>query len=190
MFILPAATRSLAAASLIGLCALGSAATATAAPTTPTPAPSSATGTPTSGSTATPQNMQKLMGLLPKGYSATACTPVSLTGAKLATVDCSQNTDAGGPTAARFSLYPDPATMNADFQATLTDDALATCPGGEQSPFTWHYTRSPDQTAGSAACGTYRNIPEIVWTNNAHTVLAAAQGTDIASLYQWWIAEG
>lgn len=62
-------------------------------------------------------NLARLMSLVPDGYDAKNCQVVDNPPRdSLATVDCDQNSLPNGPTSARFSLYPDVATLDAHFQ--------------------------------------------------------------------------
>jgi hypothetical protein len=40
--------------------------------------------------------------------------------------------------------------------------------------------------SGYLACGTYKNTPELFWTNNAKFFYGYAQGFDAAALTHWW----
>ena len=131
--------------------------------------------------------MNKLMGVLPGGYSSSNCKPVdSPPKDSLATVDCQQNSRPNGPSVARFSLYPDRSTLDAHFQSSANADELSPCPGGLQSPGTWHYNSNSDEPAGKIACGTYKGKPDLTWSQYDEGLLGDIQGDDIASLYNFW----
>jgi hypothetical protein len=60
--------------------------------------------------------LTQLMGVLPDGYDSSNCSVVDNPPRdSLATIDCDDNSLPNGPTAARFSLYPDVATLDAHF---------------------------------------------------------------------------
>jgi serine/threonine kinase PknH len=152
--------------------------------TTRTTTPPTTSGT--SGASA------KLMSILPDGYPSGACKPIDPVTDALATVDCQKNTNTGGPDVARYSLFPDQATLDRHFQTAIKeDDSLQACPGSNtQSPTTWHYTSTPDKVEGQVACGTYKGSPDVLWTRNADLMLADGQGPDITALHQWWLKFG
>ena len=131
----------------------------------------------------------KLLGLLPKDYSETACEPVHppVTGA-LATVDCGSTKTTGGPTSARYTLYADLTSLNKQFQQNVeADSQLLQCPGGTvDSPTTWHYNATPDKVEGQLACGTYDNEPNLAWTLESNLLLGDLRGSDHDELHKWW----
>jgi serine/threonine-protein kinase len=132
----------------------------------------------------------KLIGLLPSGYSSGACEPANPPATDaLATVDCAKTDTPGGPTSARYSLYPDGDTLAKHFKAAIgADSELVQCPGsGVDSPTSWHYNATPNDVAGSIACGTYKGNPDVVWTKDSDLVLGDAQATNLADLHQWWL---
>jgi hypothetical protein len=168
---------------------------ATASSSTP---PTSSSKTRTTTSRTTPSTTgpsgasARLMSLLPDGYDPSACKPIDPVTDALATVDCQKNTNPGGPDVARYSLFPDQATLDRHFTtATKEDDQLLMCPGSNvQSPTTWHYTSTPDKVEGQVACGTYKGGPDVMWTRNADLMLADGQGADLAALHSWWLKYG
>jgi serine/threonine kinase PknH len=177
-------------------------ATQTTSATASSSKPSSSTKTRTTTTRATPSTTgpttgpsgasARLMTLLPDGYSPNACKPIDPVTDALATVDCEKNTNPGGPDVARYSLFPDQATLDRHFDtASKEDEALLMCPGSNvQSPTTWHYTSTPDKTEGRVACGTYKGGPDVLWTRNADLMLADGQGSDLAALHSWWLKFG
>jgi serine/threonine-protein kinase len=131
--------------------------------------------------------MNKLMGVLPGGYTSSNCQPVDSPPAdSLATVDCQQNSRPNGPSVARFSLYPDRGTLDAHFQSSANADELSPCPGGLQSPGNWHYNNNPNVPAGKIACGTYKGRPDLTWSQYDQGLLGDIQGDDLQSLYTFW----
>ena len=155
--------------------------------TEPTETPTRTTGT---SPTLDPDSSDaKLLGLLPKDYSETACEPVHppVTGA-LATVACGSTKTTGGPTAARYTLFADLASLNKQFQQNVeADSQLLQCPGGTvDSPTTWHYNATPDKVEGQLACGTYDNKPNLAWTHESDLLLGDVQGSDHDELHKWW----
>lgn len=129
---------------------------------------------------------RRLLSLLPE-QDYTSCEPVEPIADAVATVDCEDNRKAGGPTVARYALYPDEPTLDRAFQRNIDQVELQTCPGpgGQPSPTTWSYGDSPT-TAGSMACGVYKDTPNVVWTQSAELLLGDVQGSDLEALRQWW----
>lgn len=181
MFRFVNAAPAVAAASVIGLFALGFSATASAVPPTPSPTPAT---------TATMADANKLTGLLSRGYTASNCTPAALTDSVLAVVDCGQNSQPNGPVTARYTLYGSPDDMSSHLGSVTSDDVVKACSPNAATPESWHYNATPDQQAGLVSCGSYNGTPELVWTNSANSLLAVAQGPDVEALYQWWLKDG
>lgn len=135
----------------------------------------------------------RLLGLLPKNYPPGACEPVRppAPGA-LATIDCGKSLAPGGPTAARYSLFSDRATLANHFDEAIKENSeLLRCPGSAvDSPTTWHYKASPSRAEGSIACGIYSNNPDVVWTKDSALLLGDAQGPNLEDLHKWWVKYG
>lgn len=135
----------------------------------------------------------QLMALLSGGHDSSNCKPISTpAGGALATVDCGPATTPGGPLSTRYSLFADQAALEAGFDGAVeVNSELLQCPGSNiDSPTTWHFTETPDEIAGSIACGTYNNRPDLVWTNDAGLLLVDAQGPDLEELHEWWLQYG
>lgn len=130
---------------------------------------------------------QRIVGLLPAGYAASACArAISPFPSAIASLDCSQ-TGSENPTYARFTLYNDLDALTGDFQSTADRMAISPCPGGNPSPGTWTYGSDPGQIAGKIVCGSIENRADIAWTRDAQLLLATINGgPDLNSLYQWW----
>ncbi len=167
--------------------------TTTALQTTPSREPTRRTRTTTAPPPQTENFDAQLMALLSAGHDSSNCAPISPPAATaLATVDCGPATTPGGPQTTRYSLFADQATLDAGFdEAIKVNSELLECPGsGIESPTTWHYTETPGQVEGQIACGTYKNNPDLVWTNNGGLLLADAQGPDLGELHNWWLQYG
>jgi serine/threonine-protein kinase len=108
----------------------------------------------------------------------------------LATVDCGQLDQASGPTSARFSLFADANSLASQFQDGVNEAAVSQCPGSIDTPRSWHYDATPAFSAGSLACGTRNNVPDLMWTKNDVLLLGDVQGADLDSLYGWWLSLG
>jgi serine/threonine kinase PknH len=168
-------------------------------------ADSTTTATTSTGSTATttmptsPANdlESKLLSMLPAGYPNGTCTPTtpqpnSIWKTALAMVSCKQNTQQGGPSHAIYGLFPNPAVLKKAFDDDIAATQLMNCPGGGPSPDSWHYNHSPTVTAGMVACATYKNQPNVIWTNQAKLLLNDAFGAPpaIEDLHAWWLQNG
>jgi hypothetical protein len=139
-----------------------------------------------------PQNVQKLMGLVSKGYGPANCKaiPTEWQG-QLAKVECQVNDDPAGPDWAMFVLYGDPNDLKSDFKGAVGNDQTLPCvPGGDSKPHTWNYGQNSTDVAGWVACGTFNGTAEVIWTNNAKDLLGVIEGNDLADLYQWWQTNG
>gem|GEM_PF-5044531 len=98
----------------------------------------------TSSATTGPANqtLLRLYHLLPQGYSANDCSPVSTPNRQaLATVECKKTSDPHSPASAAFSLYPNAAALADAFQNGIAEDTVTPCPDGKQSPATYQTTR-------------------------------------------------
>ena len=130
---------------------------------------------------------QRIVGLLPPGYTAAACARATDPFPNaVASLDCSQNSGSPNPTYARFTLYDDLDALTDDFQETADGMALSACPGGNPwGPGTW--TLGSNAVGGQIVCGTVGDRPNIAWTRDAQLLLATVNGgADLGSLYQWW----
>ena len=160
--------------------------TSTSTSATETPTPTSTTETPPA-----PLPVDKLYSVLPPGYNSTSCGPSANPSPQaLATVDCGQLVQASGPTSARFSLFADANALASQFQVGVNEAAVSQCPGSIDSPRSWHYDATPAFSAGSLACGTRNNVPDLMWTKNDVLLLGDVQGADLDSLYGWWLSLG
>lgn len=133
---------------------------------------------------------EQLRALIPPGYPISACTTASppAPGA-LATVDCTQSTQPGGPEIARYSLFADKDLLIRRFNESLTEnDETLRCPNFDQdSPADWNYEKDPDVVAGQVACGTYQGNADIMWTQYDGLVLADVQSKSLDDLHAWWL---
>lgn len=130
--------------------------------------------------------LRRLLEAVPSGYRS--CEPVRPPVADaLATVDCGQNSNPGGPETARYSLFPTVEALDGGFASAIDEDAVVDCPGGRPSPSTWDYDSTPGQTEGSVACGSFEGSPEVVWTKSSDLMLGLAQGSDLDTVHQWWV---
>ncbi|WP_421844869.1 protein kinase domain-containing protein [Mycobacterium sp.] len=118
----------------------------------------------------------KLLNMLPSGYPSGVCRPTtpkpnSIWVGALAMVDCAQNTNPGGPAHAVYGLFPSTSALKQAFDDDIATVTLTNCPGEGPSPDQWHYDRTPTVTAGMIACGTYKDRPNVIWTNESDLML-------------------
>ena len=131
-----------------------------------------------------------LAGSLSKGYSPGNCPSQSPPTGVAAVLQCGQNRDTSGPVFAKYMLFNNASDLASSFTNSINADTLTNC-GDAKSPTVWHQGNSTD-SAGQVACGTYQGQAEVIWTTEAKTVMSLIRGSsgDIASLYQWWRANG
>lgn len=160
-------------------------------PSPGTPDPSGAASPPST--TEKPVNAAaraKLMGLLPPGYSAGACTQVDPANDAVAQVNCTRNVDADGPPSATYTLFGDEGGLQAGFDAVVRDAGVVVCPGNIQSPGPWRRNATPQQVSGTLVCGVREDRPTVAWTDDIVLLLgvvrADAEGPTLDRLYAWW----
>ncbi|OBH57768.1 serine/threonine protein kinase [Mycobacterium sp. E2479] len=152
-------------------------------------------GTPAGADPATtgsPSDINTLAASLSKGYGLNNCTAQTIDrSTQLAVLTCGQSPDPRGPVQAKYVLFTNADHLATSFRATINEDVLTPCGDAHQSPSSWHKDGSA-ASAGQAACGTYRNGAEIIWTTDAKNTLSylRASNTDVGALYQWWRANG
>ncbi len=133
---------------------------------------------------------EQLRGLIPPDYPVSACTAASppAPGA-LATMDCTQSSQPGGPEIARYSLFADLKLLNQRFTESLAEnDETLRCPNFDaDSPANWTYNKAPEEVAGQVACGTYKGNPDVMWTQNGSLILADVQSKSLDDLHAWWL---
>ncbi|WP_437339949.1 hypothetical protein [Mycobacterium asiaticum] len=107
-------------------------------------------------------------------------------------VDCGQNTNQGGPSRAIYGLFPNLSALKQAFNDDIAAVQLANCPGEGPSPDGWHYDRDPTVTAGMIACGTYKNHPNVIWSNEGKLMLSDVFGdpATLEDLHNWWAKYG
>ncbi|BBX95606.1 serine/threonine-protein kinase [Mycobacterium lacus] len=166
--------------------------TTTNVPTTTT-RPSTSTTAPTTTTSSGGDPQSRLLSLLPSGYASGACTPTtpkpnSIWVNAVAMVDCGQNTNPGGPSRAVYGLFANPDMLKQAFNDDIAAVQLMNCPGEGPSPDGWHYDKTPTVTAGMIACGTYKNHPNVIWSNEAKLMLSDVFGdpATIEELHVWW----
>ena len=148
------------------------------------------TTTTTSGN----DDQSQLQSSMPSGYAGGACTPAtpkpnSIWANAVAMVDCGQNTNPGGPTRAVYGLFANTDALNKAFSDDIGANGLQlmNCPGQGASPDGWHYDKNPTVTAGQIACATYKNHPNVIWSNQAKLTLSDVFGNGtIDDLHTWW----
>jgi hypothetical protein len=98
----------------------------------------------------------------------------------LAKISCDRSIP-GGPYAASYTLYRNPADLNKAF-SFLTP---LPCPGtADRGPIPWQGGMMKCAHQGQSA----QNGFIVTWTRDADLVVADAYGVDLAALYGWWLA--
>ena len=158
----------------------------------PAAAPTTSSTTPTSTVAATrdPAAEATLRGLLPAGYGPDACVPADPADGARATVMCSPNRDPGGPTTARYSLFPSQDTLLREFNKRVAESATVICPGNIMSPGAWRHNATPQQVAGTVFCAVNGAEQLVAWTTDDKLLLSVVSSTDYAptleQLFAWW----
>jgi hypothetical protein len=101
-----------------------------------------------------------------------------------------QNSLPGGPIKGFYVLFDNSADAAKGFGELSGDLTMAPCTPGASTPDTWHNQSSPDTPAGKVACGSGATGPGLTWTNDQNHMVGAITGSDVMSLYQWWLANG
>jgi len=127
---------------------------------------------------------RRLLDLIPDSGE---CTPNKGWPNAIAAVDCGPTSTSDVRKSGFFALYANADKLQAEFNAVVADDELTACPGGSESPTDWNAGGTSDQPEGRLACGTLEGAAEIVWTKTSDLVLGTAEGTDLDTLYQWWV---
>ncbi len=144
----------------------------------------------TSSPSAVPSEVRaRLTRLLPAGYPAGSCTPSGAVPAGAqAAMTCTQNTDAGGPTTATYTLATDGAALRSALKAVIDGSAQVVCPGNIQSPGPWRRNANPSVPAGTLYCGSSGGQAVIAWTTDAELLLNVTRAdlSGMNDLYQWW----
>jgi serine/threonine-protein kinase len=154
----------------------------------PSAAPS-ASSTTSSPRAVSSETLGRLARLLPVGYPAGSCTPPSAVPVRAqAVMTCTQNTDAGGPTTATYTLATDGAALRSALQAVISGSTQVVCTGNIQSPGPWRRNANPTVPAGTLYCGTTGGQAVVAWTTDAELLLSVTRA-DLAGmddLYRWW----
>lgn len=140
--------------------------------------------------TASNPDADRLMRMVPAGYSPSACKAVATPKDALAQVNCDANSDAGGPLSATYSLASDKTALDAAFNDIVAASTRVDCPGNIQSPGPWRRNATPEKVSGVLFCGVQGGRPTVVWTDEPRLVVSAAQsgpqGPTLDQLYAWW----
>lgn len=139
---------------------------------------------------ANPEAEARLQRQLPQGYAADSCETAQPPEGLLAQLNCQQNTDAGGPLSATYTLAGDRAALDSVFNANVAAATQVNCPGNIQSPGPWRRNATPDRISGQLFCGLRDGQPTVVWTDvermTVSAVRAGPQGPTFPQLYAWW----
>lgn len=151
------------------------------APSTPSPPPP-----------AKPADLERLSRMLPRGYTPQSCGPAeSLDEGRLAAMECSRNSDVGGPVSGRYTLFADSTSLTAAFDRSVAASEQQICPGNILSPGPWRRNAAPDKVAGTLFCGLdVDRKPVVIWSDTERRLLQTVQGgpggPDLEALYGWW----
>jgi serine/threonine kinase PknH len=87
-----------------------------------------------------------------------------------------------------YGMFANADALKKAFNDDIAAGQLMNCPGGGPSPDSWHYDKTPTVTAGMVACATYKDHPNVVWTNEAKLMLSDVFGDPptIEDLHGWW----
>jgi serine/threonine kinase PknH len=132
----------------------------------------------------------RLLRVLPPGYPPNSCQPVDPEPGTVAKVNCTNNSDADGPTSASYVLIRDKAAPDAALTAAVIPDATVVCPGNIQSPGPWRRNAAPERVAGTLVCGMPAGVPTVAWTDVERMVVGVVRGgptgPTLDQLYRWW----
>ena len=154
------------------------------------PSPDSDAGPPSPAPTTPNPEADRLLHMVPAGYPSDGCKSVAAPKGALAQVSCDQNSDAGGPQAATYTLVADKAALDAAFNDIVQASTTVNCPGNIQSPGPWRRNATPDKISGMLFCGVQDGRPTVAWTDEARLVVnevqSGPQGRTFDELYAWW----
>ncbi len=159
--------------------------------------PSSGSGDTTAGDETTTTESQtpddapeRLVGMLPRGYSADACETVVPREGALAQASCQRNDDPGGPLSATYMLADSERTLEELFSGIVATLSVVDCPGNIQSPGPWRRNAAPDRVAGTLVCGFDESTSTVAWTTDSQLLVSKVQsgpqGPNMVQLYDWW----
>lgn len=135
-------------------------------------------------------NADRLMRLIPAGYSPDACKPDGAPKDALAQVSCAKNSDPGGPLTATYTLVENKAALDAALNGIVQASTRVNCPGNIQSPGPWRRNATPNKVSGVLFCGVQDGRPTVAWTDEARAVVSKVQsgpgGPTFDELYAWW----
>lgn len=131
---------------------------------------------------------QRIVALLPPGYSAASCTRApNAFPAAVASLDCTDDRHSDTPDYARFTLYDNLDSLTTDFYTSAASMSVSPCPGGNPSPGSWNYGPQLASPGGRIVCGSVDDQADIAWTRDTQLLLATVNGApSLGDLYQWW----
>lgn len=144
----------------------------------------------TTTSTAPNPDADRLLRMVPAGYSPDACNAVATPKDAVAQVSCDTNSDTGGPLSATYTLVSDKIALDAAFNDIVRASTRVNCPGNIQSPGPWRRNATPEKVSGMLFCGVQAGRPTVAWTDDGRLVVSAvqsgSQGPTFDQLYAWW----
>ena len=136
------------------------------------------------------QAQTRLSDLLPAGYPQASCEQIEPADGDAAAMSCRQNTDAGGPSSATFTLTKEQAALGSALRDVVNGSTIAECPGRIQSPGPWRRNATPEQVSGTLFCGYQGSTPVVAWTDDEKLMLGEVRGRttgpSLIDLYTWW----
>lgn len=133
---------------------------------------------------------ERLSNLLPAGYPPGSCGPTEPADGGAAVMSCGQNTDAGGPSSATFTLSTGKAALDAALRDVINGSTTVECPGRIQSPGPWRRNATPQQVSGTLFCGYQGSTPVVAWTDDEKLLFGEVRGRttgpSLVDLYAWW----
>lgn len=126
-------------------------------------------------------NNDKLFAMLSGGYTPADCQAGKQYAEDpfLARLGCGPNGQPGGPRGATYSLYANANDMNNAFNKRLGDPIACSETTGA-GPVAW--------PGGMVQCSyNSRAGTALSWTRDADLLVGVVSGTDVGSLYNWWL---
>ena len=163
---------------------------ATATSASPTAEPSAA---PTADTSASPQLLRRLPVAIAKTCEAFPISKDSTYAEGLVRAVQCQPTGADAPADVWYLQYADADAMSAAFAevtgSTRYVDGDCTAPGQQ---FAYVTDEAPGRVAGRLRCYGGQDVSGLAWTHDRLRILSVteAEGTDLASLVQWWSTAG
>ena len=127
---------------------------------------------------------ETLAGLVPAGSGDCQVSNLYPEDPFIARVGCGQNGAPGGPYSAVYSLYGNPAGVDATFGRLAATGDPVPCPGATgPEPTAW----GGGMVACAVATGPRQGASTVSWTKAGDVFVGSATGNDLDALYTWWL---